>query len=62
MRGALFALAFMVTAPTYAQMLPQQFKGDQGRYEMCLKRRVLELRKVRGKAMEPLDEIASAQA
>ena len=42
-------------------MLPQQFEGAQGKYEMCLKRHVLELRKARGKAMEPLDEIASAK-
>ncbi len=43
------------------KMLPQEFKGAKGRYEMCVKRHVLDLRKVRGKAMEPLDELASAQ-
>ncbi|WP_427025999.1 hypothetical protein ACP4J4_08900 [Aureimonas ureilytica] len=62
---ALFAIALALSdaadAASRAKMLPQQFEGAQGKYEMCLKRHVLDLRKARGKTMEPLDEIASAQ-
>lgn len=55
-------LALSVAAPASAQqIIPQQFPGAQGRYEMCIKRHVIELRRVRGKSMEPLDELASGQ-
>lgn len=64
-RTILFALAVTLPhtadAASRSKMLPQEYQGGQGKYEMCLKRHVLDLRKARGKAMEPLDEIASAQ-
>lgn len=64
-RIILFAIALALPQSAHAasrsKILPQEYEGAQGRYEMCLKRHVLELRKARGKAMEPPDEIAIAQ-
>ncbi len=62
--AATIAAGILIAGAAYAapaKLLPQEFKGAQGKYEMCMKRHVLELRKTRGKALEPLDEIASAR-
>ncbi|WAJ31149.1 hypothetical protein [Antarcticirhabdus aurantiaca] len=60
MRIAL-AVAMLAASPAAAQqLLPQKYRGADGKYEMCIKRHVIELRQARGKPMEPLDEVASA--
>lgn len=56
-----FAVAMLAVSPAAAQqLLPQEYGGEDGKYEMCIKRHVLELRRAGGKPMEPLDEVASA--